>query len=218
MAVTYSSTGTKAASQVKLDPEVFGIKDINHKLLNQAYVAYLSNGRLNLAQSKTRGLVRGGGKKPHPQKGTGRARSGSRRNPLWRGGGTIFGPTGYENYTKKLNLKAKRTAIIHALSALNLRDSISVIEDIKLKTPKSSELIKLLVKLNCANKYTLIVVDNVTDELKLASRNLTNVNVTAVKYLNTAKLLDSDAVIFSKAALAGVIDWLSPAQKTSKQV
>jgi large subunit ribosomal protein L4 len=95
---------------------VFGVEIKNHELLKSAYVAYLANGRGNLAVTKTRGLVSGGGRKPWRQKGTGRARFGSSRNPIWRGGGIAFGPTGEENYSHKLPVAQKRQAIRQALS------------------------------------------------------------------------------------------------------
>src|SRR6202012_2575170 len=101
---------------VRLSKDVFGVAAKNHELLKQAYVTYLANGRENLAITKTRGLVSGGGKKPWKQKGTGRARFGSTRNPIWTGGGIVFGPTGEENYIKQLNIKAKRVAIRQALT------------------------------------------------------------------------------------------------------
>src|SRR5580658_9500569 len=108
---TFTKTGTKATTPAKLDKAVFGVEVKHHELLKAAYVAYLANGRGNLAVTKTRGLVSGGGRKPWRQKGTGRARFGSSRNPIWRGGGIAFGPTGQENYTKNLNIKAKRLAL-----------------------------------------------------------------------------------------------------------
>ena len=114
-APTYSASGQKATSQTTLSKDIFGQEIKNHQLLKDAYDAYLANGRENLAVVKTRGLVSGGGKKPWRQKGTGRARFGSSRNPIWRGGGIVFGPTGNENYTKKLNVKAKRVALKQAL-------------------------------------------------------------------------------------------------------
>jgi large subunit ribosomal protein L4 len=91
---TYSKTGNKATAAVKLDKAIFEVEIKNHELLKQAYLTYLANDRGNLAVTKTRGLVRGGGRKPWQQKGTGRARFGSSRNPIWRGGGIAFGPTG----------------------------------------------------------------------------------------------------------------------------
>src|SRR6187431_2075650 len=107
---TYTKSGAKATTAAKLDASVFGALPENHELLKLAYTGYLANGRENLAVTKTRGLVRGGGRKPWKQKGTGRARFGSSRVPIWRGGGVVFGPTGNENYIHKLPTETKRTA------------------------------------------------------------------------------------------------------------
>src|SRR5882757_6002067 len=123
---TYTKSGTKATTAAKLDKAVFGVEVKNHELLKQAYVTYLANGRENLAVTKTRGLVSGGGKKPWKQKGTGRARFGSTRNPIWRGGGIAFGPTGNENYSIKVNVGAKRQAIRQALSLAASENRIRV--------------------------------------------------------------------------------------------
>ena len=209
---TFTKTGTKATTSVKLDQDIFGIKDINHDLLHQAYVSYLANGRLNLATTKTRGMVSGGGRKPWRQKGTGRARVGSSRTPVWRGGGIVFGPTGEENFSKKINIKAKRSAIRQALSAANNADEIRIIEELELKTPKTFELGKLLSKLDIKG-YILLVTDNVTDNLKLASRNMPNVKVIQSRYLNVARLLDADTVVITKKALAEIEEWLKPVKK-----
>src|SRR4051812_30760004 len=107
---TFTKAGAKATTAAKLDKAVFGVEVKSHDLLKQAYLAYLANGRENFAVSKSRGEVRGGGAKPWRQKGTGRARFGSSRNPIWRGGGVAFGPTGLENYSHKMNVKTKRVA------------------------------------------------------------------------------------------------------------
>src|SRR5581483_9423334 len=146
-ALTYTSTGAKAAATTKLDKQVFEVMPSNHTLLKEAYVAYLGNGRLSLATTKTRGEVSGGGKKPWRQKGTGRARFGSSRNPIWRGGGIVFGPTGEENYTKKLPTEAKRLAIRQALSLASADNKIVVVEKLVSKEGKTAELAKLLAKL-----------------------------------------------------------------------
>ena len=135
---TFTKTGTKATTPAKLDKAVFGVDITSHDLLKQAYLAYLANGRLNLAVTKTRGDVRGGGKKPWRQKGTGRARFGSSRNPIWRGGGITFGPTGHENYTHKLPTQTKRLAIRQALSVslpMMARLSLSKIGSLKMARP-----------------------------------------------------------------------------------
>src|SRR5580658_2933500 len=115
-APTYSASGVKASASTTLAKDIFAIDIKNHELVRAAYEAYLANGRANLAITKTRGLIRGGGRKPWRQKGTGRARFGSSRNPIWRGGGIVFGPTGEENYKRNLNVKAKRLAIRQSLS------------------------------------------------------------------------------------------------------
>src|SRR6476646_11135064 len=98
---TYTKSGTKAATPAKLDKAVFGLEVKNHQLLKDAYLTYLANGRDNNAIAKKRGEVSGGGRKPWRQKGTGNARFGSSRNPIWTGGGVAFGPTGNENYVKQ---------------------------------------------------------------------------------------------------------------------
>src|SRR6478609_8335181 len=137
---TYTKAGAAASTAAKLDKSVFGVDIKNHDLLKQAYVTYLANGRDNLAATKTRGLVSGGGRKPWKQKGTGRARFGSSRNPIWRGGGIVFGPTGEENYTKQMNVKAKRLAIRQALTVAATSNKVAVIDDITVKDGKTAEL------------------------------------------------------------------------------
>src|SRR6476661_8284352 len=140
---TFTKSGAKATTPAKLDKAVFAVMPENHELLKLAYSAYLANGRENLAVTKTRGLVSGGGKKPWKQKGTGRARFGSSRVPLWRGGGITFGPTGNENYSHKLNLKAKRQALRQALSLASTSGKISVIETFESKEGKVKPTIAL---------------------------------------------------------------------------
>jgi large subunit ribosomal protein L4 len=125
---TYTKTGTKATTPAKLDKAIFGVEAKNHQLLKDAYLAYLANGRTNNAVVKTRGDVRGGGRKPYRQKGTGNARFGSTRNPIWTGGGVAFGPTGLENYSRKVNTTAKRQAIRQALSLAATENRVKIIE------------------------------------------------------------------------------------------
>lgn len=209
---TYTKTGTKATTVAKLDKQVFGVVPDNHELLKLAYTTYLSNGRENLAVTKTRGLVSGGGKKPWKQKGTGRARFGSTRNPIWRGGGIAFGPTGEENYTKQLNLKSKRQAIRQALSLSADSGKVCVIEALEVKSGKTADLSKLLIKLG-AVRNVLLVVDHKTPELVRSSKNLSQVKVVAAKYLNVYDILNADCIIFTNSALAPVSDWLGKETK-----
>jgi large subunit ribosomal protein L4 len=209
---TYTKAGAKATTAAKLDKAVFGVAAENHQLLKDAYVAYLANGRENNAVVKTRGLVRGGGKKPWRQKGTGRARFGSTRNPIWRGGGIVFGPTGGENYTKQMNVKAKRQAIRQALSMAAAANSVIVIEDLVSKTGKTAELAKFLTKIG-ADKNVLVVVDNKTPELIRASQNLQSVRLVSATFVNVYDCLNADCVVFTQAALKATTDWLSKEAK-----
>jgi large subunit ribosomal protein L4 len=211
-AVTYTKAGAKATTAAKLSKDVFEVVPTNHVLLKQAYVAYLSNGRENRAVTKTRGLVSGGGKKPWKQKGTGRARFGSSRNPIWRGGGIAFGPTGEENYTKQLNVKAKRLAIRQALSLAVQAKKLVVIEDLASKEGKTAELAKLLSKIG-ANRRTLIAVDHKTPELVRACQNLTDTKLVQAKYLNVYDIINADTLILTSAALATVTTWLDGGTK-----
>ena len=204
---TYTKSGTKATTAAKLDATVFGVMPDNHELLKLAYVAYLANGRDNLAVAKTRGLVSGGGRKPWKQKGTGRARTGSSRNPIWRGGGIVFGPTGEENYRKEINVKAKRLAIRQALSLAASDNKISVIENVEVKSAKTAELAKLLNKLE-ANKRVLVVVENKTDELVQAARNLADVKVVQANYVNVFDTLNADRIVVTEGALKAISAWL----------
>ena len=205
---TYTKTGTKAATPAKLDKAVFAVEVANHELLKSAYVAYMANGRENNAVTKTRGLVRGGGRKPWRQKGTGRARFGSSRVPIWRGGGITFGPTGEENYTKQLNTKAKRQATRQALSLASTSGKIVVVEELVSKEGKTSEIAKFLSKID-AGRNVLLVVDQKTPELVRACRNLQNIQLVSAHYVNVFDVLNADKVVFTQAALKQTSEWLT---------
>lgn len=209
---TYTASGAKATAPAKLDAKVFGVAVTNHQLLRQAYDAYLANGRDNLAVTKTRGLVRGGGKKPWKQKGTGRARFGSSRNPIWRGGGIAFGPTGEENYTKKLPVAAKRLAIRQALSLASTDNKVIVVEKLVSREGKTAELAKLLAKID-AKRNILIVVTEKTPELVRAASNLAGVSVVAATYVNVYDTLNADAIVFTADALKSTETWLNGGTK-----
>lgn len=205
---TYTKAGAKATTTAKLDKAVFGVTVDNHELVKAAYTMYLANGRDNLAVTKTRGLVSGGGKKPWKQKGTGRARFGSSRVPIWRGGGITFGPTGQENYSHKMNVKAKRLAVRQALSLSAEAGKISVIEALEVKSGKTADLAKLLTKV-AATKNVLIVVDNKAPELTRAAANLQNVTVVSAHYVNVYDVLNADSIIFTSAAIKNTTEWLT---------
>jgi large subunit ribosomal protein L4 len=207
-AKTVKSNSTKTA-KLDLPKEIFGLKECNHDLIKQVYLAYLGNSRTNLASTKTRGMVSGGGKKPWRQKGTGRARVGSSRNPIWRGGGIVFGPTGNENYTKKVNTKAYRQALKQVLSNKATNQQIILSEEISLKEPKTAEARKLINQLG-ASKRTLIITDKQNDKLLMSTANLKNVKLLTASYLNVFDLLNADSIILTKPALKLIVANLTP--------
>jgi len=208
---SYTSSGTKSAGKITLDKAVFGVEVKSHGLLKSVYQAYQDNGRRNLAVTKTRGEVAGSTKKPWRQKGTGRARFGSRYNPLWRGGGITFGPSGNENYTKKINSKAKHAAVKQALSLALKSGTLAIIDDFELKDQKTSSAVKLLSKLEAKGR-TLVVVAQPTAATRLAVRNIGSVKLIAASYLNVFDLLNCDKVVITKSSLDIISTWLNPAR------
>jgi large subunit ribosomal protein L4 len=208
---TYTSKGAKATTAVKLDKEVFGVEVTSHQLLKDVYTAYLSNGRLNLAVTKTRGLVSGGGKKPWKQKGTGRARFGSSRVPIWRGGGITFGPTGQENYKKHINTKAKRVATRQALSLANQASKVHILESFDTGNAKTKDTAILLNKLG-ATRNTLLVVENKDDAVVRSTRNIGNLKVVQATYISVYDVLNADAIIITKPSLEIISNWLGGAK------
>lgn len=204
---SYTKAGTKSPTAVSLNKKVFGVEIRNHELLKQAYLAYLANGRVNLAKAKKRGEIRGGGAKPWRQKGTGRARFGSSRNPIWTGGGVAFGPTGNENYTMKLNLTAKRLAIRQALTLAAKENRIKVIEAFSTGEGKVKPAVKLLSKIEAKGRV-LLVVEEKSDLVDRATRNLPDVKAVQAKYLNVYDVANADCIVVTKAALEIINDWL----------
>lgn len=200
-----AETAKTTAPKTTLPKEVFAVEIKNHELLKLAYDAYLANNRLASATTKTRGEVRGGGKKPWKQKGTGRARFGSSRNPIWRGGGIVFGPLGNENYKKKISTLAKRQAVRQALTLANQAKKIHVM-DIK-TTGKTSEVAKFLAD-NKFTRKTLIVVEEKTPVLVNATSNIQNVWLVSTKYLNVFHILNADHIVLSPASIPTLKNWL----------
>lgn len=204
---TYTKSGTKAATAATLDKTVFAVMPENHELLKLAYTAYLANGRDNLAVTKTRGLVSGGGKKPWKQKGTGRARFGSSRNPIWRGGGVAFGPTGEENYSIKVNVSAKRQALRQALSLAASENRVKVIESFVSADGKVAAVAKLLGKIE-ATGNVLVVLENRDELVERAVRNLPGVQVTTANYLNVYSIMNADVLVITEKSLEVIKNWL----------
>ena len=193
----------------ELNNDIFGLSVENHELIKTAYDAYLANSRSSHAKTLKRGEVRGGGKKPWKQKGTGRARFGSTRNPIWRHGGVAFGRTGEENFTKKLSKTSKRVAIRQALSLQNTAKQVLTIKDFKITDGRTKEAVKNLetAKANLDAKILLVLPEK--DELTLrATNNLNNVKVVRPTYLNVFDILNADQIIISEKALEVLENWL----------
>jgi large subunit ribosomal protein L4 len=188
----------RASGALELPDAVFA-RDPNPALLHEVVVRELANMRQGTHAVKGRGQVRGGGRKPWRQKGTGRSRHGSTRSPLWRGGGTVFGPQprdhGYRMPRKKV-----RAALEVALSDALREERIVCLKDLKLKAPKTQEFVKLLKGVG-AHGNTLVVVDEVAENLDLAARNVPTAAVIEAADLTPYDVLAADRLVFVKAAL-----------------
>lgn len=197
------------ATKITLPKDIFSLDVKNHELLKLAYNAYLANSRNAHPKTKDRGEVSGGGRKPWKQKGTGRARFGSSRNPIWRGGGVAFGPQGNENHTIRLTTGSKRTAVRQALSLANADKKIILANEINITSGKTKDAIAILQKYNIADKKRVLgVVGSKTVETLRATNNLPNVKIVSAMYLNVFDILNADAIVFGPSALEKVISWL----------
>ena len=193
----------------ELNADIFGLEVTNYELIKVAYDAYLANSRSSHAKTLKRGEVRGGGKKPWKQKGTGRARFGSTRNPIWRHGGIAGGRTGEENFTKNLARGAKKVAVMQALSIKNADKAIVVIDNLGVKQGKVKEVIKTLEANKVNDKENVLLVVKDKDELTLrATSNIANVKVVRPTYLNVFDLMNADKVVIVKDAIADIEGWL----------
>jgi large subunit ribosomal protein L4 len=198
---------TTKPAKATLPKSVFAVEVTNHQLLKLAYDAFLANGRQASATTLQRGEVRGGGKKPWKQKGTGRARFGSTRNPIWRGGGVVFGPRGNENYKLKLSKTSKLVAVRQALTLADQAKKITV-SDIK-TTGKTAEIAKFFVDQKFhKDAKVLLVVDEKTPELMRATNNLENALLVRAQYLNVYYILNADQIVMTPGAVKAVEAWL----------
>lgn len=189
----------KSVGTVILPKEIFG-QTTNQQLLAQAMRVYKANSIKSTSHTKTRGEVRGGGKKPWRQKGTGNARAGSIRSPLWRGGGITFGPR-YRDIKLTLPQKMRHKALIYALSQKATAGEINVISNVEKITPKTKPVSQLLKKLN-AGKNTLLVISQKNENVKMATRNIQSLTVEPVQNLNAYEVLNNNNLLISKEALS----------------
>jgi large subunit ribosomal protein L4 len=183
--------------QPKLNDAIFGAKTRAH-LLHQAVVMQLANRRAGTAATKTKGFVRGGGKKPWKQKGTGRARAGSIRSPIWVGGGTVFGPTP-RDYSYRMPRTARREALLSALSVKNRDGKLIVVDKFSLEAAKTKIMAQALAELNVTS--ALIVIAGADATIERSARNLPKVKVLRVEGLNVYDLLRYDHLVLTEDAL-----------------
>ena len=204
--VTVYDRDGKESGQVELPASVFNAP-VNQAVLHQAVQRQLANDRQGTAETKTRGEVSGGGKKPWKQKGTGHARQGSTRAPQWRHGGTVFGPHP-RTYEQKMPRKQRRLALRSALSAKSQDDAVRVVDEIALDAPKTRVLATLFDQLG-AGARTLFVIPEHDLLLEKSTRNLAGVKTILVQNLNPSDVLTADTIVFARSALTQVEEWLS---------
>src|SRR3989344_4069536 len=196
----YNQSGQESGQQIEVNPAIFDIPEVRTDLVQLVAVAQRANGRQGTVSTKTRGEVRGGGRKPWKQKGTGRARVGSIRSPLWRGGGIIFGPRPERNFSKKVSKNTKRLGLFTVLSQKIKSGKLIILENLELDKPKTRELKDKLE--NFGNvlevKKLLLVLPSRNENLVRAARNLVSVKTIRADSLNVLDLLDADGVLILK--------------------
>ena len=183
--------------KIKLSEKCFGV-DYKKTLVHQVITSYFSNGRENYSSQKNRSDVRGGGKKPWRQKGTGRARAGTTRGPIWRGGGVTFA-SGKRNYSEKINKKMYTGAMRSIISELIRNDRVVVMDKIELKEIKTKEVSKILKEHDLNS--VLIVTSEIDEKLFMSARNIKNVGIATVDYLDPALMLSFKKVLIIKDAI-----------------
>ncbi|PWD86689.1 50S ribosomal protein L4 [Ignatzschineria cameli] len=194
-------------SPVELDATQFG-RDFNEALVHQVVTAYQAGGRAGTRAQKTRAEVAGSTAKPWRQKGTGRARVGSKRNPIWRGGGVTFAAKP-QNWSQKVNKKMYKAAMLNILSELIRSERLVVVEEFTMEAPKTKAFIAKLESLNVHNESVLVVTEAVDFPLYLSARNVPNVLVLDVEAIDPVSLVQFNKVVMTKQALVSVKELLA---------
>ena len=193
-------------TEAEVSEKIFGV-EINKDLIAQLIKIYIENSHPGTKAQKNRSAVRGGGKKPWRQKGTGRARAGTFRSPLWRGGGVVFPASTKSAKPKKLNKKMYKSAMRSIFSSLAKENRVFLSDQINIENPKTKDFVDFLKKNEL--KEGLFIVDEVSNNLSLASRNLPNVNVTNLNTLNPINLLKFNSVVIAENCLNLIEEKLS---------
>lgn len=207
MRIPVKNMSGKQVGEVELNDAVFAAP-INTDVMHQALVRQLSNARLGTHDTKVRAEVRGGGRKPWRQKGTGRARQGSTRAPNWIGGGTVFGPTP-RKYTKALPKKMQRLALRSALSAKLASGQIVVVDQLAIDQPKTKTVVNMLAALGLQEQSVLLVVAEKTAPVWKSTNNLPEVKTLLSGYINVRDLLSQDVLLVTQDAVTYIDGWLS---------
>ena len=194
----YDMTNSKVGD-VELSAEVFDV-EMNEALVHQAVVMQLASRRLGTHATKTRGMVRGGGRKPWRQKGTGRARAGSRRSPLWRGGGTVFGPHP-RSYTFSMPRKQRRLALKCVLTDKVKSNNLVVLNDLNFDAPKTKAFVEFQKKFGVDNCKSLFITKELVENVVRSSNNLQNAKTISAIQLNVFDILNSEKVFLTKGAI-----------------
>ncbi len=194
----YSIEG-KEAGNMALTDAMFNVKPVS-TVIHEVVVGLRANARKSIANTKTRGEVSGGGKKPWKQKGTGRARAGSSRSPIWVGGGITFGPTSERNFSVKINKKLKKKALFMGLTDKVLSNKLFVLEAVNVSMPKTKVMAEL-VKLLPIDRNALIIGPGAQPELMRMVRNLSNIKLVTVQSVNLLDVLTYRTIIFLKDAV-----------------
>lgn len=202
---TYNITGAQTG-EMELNDSVFGV-EVNEAVMRQAVLRQLANERLGTHATKTRGLVRGGGRKPWKQKGTGRARVGSTRSPLWVGGGTVFGPQP-RSYEQKMPRKARRLAVKSALSDKVNTNELFVLDEIVLTAPKTKEVVKVVDNFKFSGEKVLFITDG-DEVMDRCTRNLQGVKSVSTENMNIFDLLHYTKLFITKSAVAKIEEVLA---------
>ncbi len=189
--------------EIKVSADVFGIKEENEQVVHDAVVTEMANARQATAKTKKRHEVSGGGKKPWRQKGTGRARAGSTRSPIWVGGGTVFGPDGNQSYKRSQNKKAHELALKTVLSDKVKEKTIVVVDSLALEEVSTKKFALILKTLGCVGK-TLLVDDTEDPKLVLSSTNLPSIKCVSVDNIGVYDLLNANHFMISKEALVAL--------------
>lgn len=208
MELLVASDQDSKIGKISLADQVFA-KEFKESLVHQVVTAYLAGARSGTKAQKTRSQVRGGGKKPWKQKGTGSARAGTIRSPLWRGGGVIFAATP-RDFSQKVNRKMYRGAMCSILSELIRQDRLKVIDQFLIEQPKTKELVKKLQKYQINNKAAgLIITEQLDEALFLASRNIPYFAVCEARKIDPVSLIKYEKVLITKKAIESISEALS---------